>query len=593
MIAEAIMSAFEAFLNDPSSVLPDDAINPDPVDFDDSDLTDPDLAYLADDALPCPDNGCIIAVIDDAIPFAHERLRLANGHSRVASIWVQDAAFRPGASGSDLPNGIELRGTEIDQYLAQARAGQIPGEDAIYRQTGVVDMTRQTTQSTAFANGHGAAVAALAAGFPPSDPAGRRFPVIAVNLPPKLTEDSMGTLTPPLLLSSFLFVIHRARRLCRFIEKRQGRPHGSVKLPLVINLSYGVTAGARDGSSLLELFMDAVSQFGAPDLGDIHFVLPTGNGRLDRLSGILKPGQAVGWRLPPDDRTMTPLEIWGPEREGLDGDLLQIELTAPGHTPVTTAFSGPWQYQTLIADGDGQEIARAYYTPRLLGGNRWREGITVMINPTCPARLGEPFAPPGDWRIGLASASPSGDYEICVQRDEVIRGFRGGARQSWLSDPAYRIYDEAGRVIDTDAANGGSPLVRRTGAFNAYAGGARSLRAGATVLRMDPQPPYLPAESLSPYSSLLKNDEGGDCLVLVDRAITQPGMLVCGRNSGCFGIMSGSSLAAPQLTRWLAGQLAGGEQPADRAAIRTLAGAVATGHIPTPVLPAAQRFSEY
>lgn len=593
MIAEAMLSAFEAFLNDPSAVLPDDAINPDPVDFDESDLDDPALAYLADDALPCPDTGCIIAVIDDAIPFAHEKLRLANGHSRVASIWVQDAKFRAGEVGSDLPNGIELRGSEIDDFLAQARAGQIPGEDAIYFGTGVVDMTRETTQSTAFANGHGAAVAMLAAGFPASDPTGRQHPVIAVNLPSRLTEDSMGTLTPPLLLSSFLFVIHRARRLCRFIEKRQCRPHGSVKLPVVVNLSYGVTAGARDGSSLLELFMDAVSQFGAPDLGDIHFVLPTGNGRLSRLSGALKPGEELGWQLPPDDRTMTPLEIWGPEREGLDADLMQITLTAPGYGAETTNFTGPWQYQTLASDGDGQEIARAYYTPRNLGGNRWREGITVMINPTCPERLGEPFAPPGEWRVGIAASAVGSSYEICVQRDEVIRGFRGGARQSWLVDPAYRVYDEAGRVIDTDADNGGNPLVLRSGTYNAYAGGARSLRAGSTVLRMNKLPPYIPAESVSPYCSLLKNDEGGDCLMLVDRAITQPGMLTSGRNSGSYGMMSGTSMAAPQLTRWLAGQLAAGERPADRAAIRTLAETAAVLAIPTPVLPAKAAFTEY
>ncbi|MCF3974363.1 hypothetical protein L1965_11850 [Paracoccus sp. EGI L200073] len=579
-----MLSAFEAFLNDPSAVLPADSINPDPAEFDDSDLSDPALAYLSDDALPCPDTGCIIAVIDDAIPFAHERLRLANGHSRVASIWVQDARCRSGASGSDLPNGIELRGAEIDDYLARARAGQIPGEDAIYRLTGVVDMTRQTTQSTAFAHGHGAAVAMLAAGFPTSDPTGRRHPVIAVNLPPKLTEDSMGTLTPPLLLSSFLFVIHRARRLCRFIEKRQGRDHGSVRLPVVINLSYGVTAGARDGSSLLELFMDAVSQSGAPDLGDIHFVLPTGNGRLERLSGVLSPGDELGWRLPPDDRTMTPLEIWGPTRAGLESELMQIVLTAPGHNPVATAFSGPWQYQTLVSDGAGQEIARAYYTPRLVGDNRWREGITVMINPTCPERLGEPFAPPGNWRIAIAGSAPAGEYEICVQRDEVIRGFRSGARQSWLIDPAYRVHDEAGRLILTDAENGGAPKVLRSRTLNAYAGGRRSLRAGA----VDAQ-----RRSLISYCSLLHDGQGGDCLAVVDCAITQPGMVVSGRSSGAFGLLSGTSLAAPQLARWLATQLSAGASVTNRSAIRALAETLSETPGPTPVLPALRQFPEF
>ena len=79
MIALAIMSAFEDFVNDPAGVLPDDAMNPDPQELDDSDLDDPALAYLEDAALPDPDRGCILAVIDDAIPFAHERLTLPGG----------------------------------------------------------------------------------------------------------------------------------------------------------------------------------------------------------------------------------------------------------------------------------------------------------------------------------------------------------------------------------------------------------------------------------------------------------------------------------------------------------------------------------
>ena len=41
MIALAIMSAFEDFVNDPAGVLPDDAMNPDPQELDDSDLDDP------------------------------------------------------------------------------------------------------------------------------------------------------------------------------------------------------------------------------------------------------------------------------------------------------------------------------------------------------------------------------------------------------------------------------------------------------------------------------------------------------------------------------------------------------------------------
>lgn len=575
MIALAMASAFEQFLNDPSGILADDTINHHPQPLDDTDLTDASLAYLADDALPDPDHGCIVGVIDDAIPFAHERLRLANGHSRVASIWVQDARFRPGAAGGDLPSGTELRGAEIDTWLVRMRAGEVPGEDAIYRGTGALDMTRDTTHSTAFAAGHGAAVAMLAAGFAPDDPAARNHPLIAVSLPPKITEDSMGTLAPISILCSILFIISRARRLCRLIEARTPGRRDPVRLPVVINLSFGLTAGARDGSSLLEQFMDAVSSFQAADLGPVRFVLPVGNHRLARLHGRLRPGEDLGWRLPPDDRTLTAVEIWGPVRNALPQHKMQITLTPPGQQATTTAFTSVWQY-TVLKDSKGQDIARAYYTPRLLDDGRWREGVVVMVMPTCPERLAEPYAPPGEWRIGVAPASGEGEYDIGVQRDEVIRGFHREARQSWLHDPAYRIHDDAGRLVELDDASGAK--VVRTGAFNAYAGGRHSLRAGAIVENPG---------RLAPYCSLLHDGQGGDCLATVDRSLGHPGKITRGRDSGSFGLMSGTSMAAPQLTRWLAGELARGTPLPDRAAVRNhLTAAPSSATIgTTPKLP--------
>ena len=581
MIAMAILSAFEEFVNDPAGVLPNDAINAAPQDLDDSDLTDPALAWLDDAALPDPEQGCIIAVIDDAIPFAHERLTLPGGVSRVAAFWAQDARF-VGGPGVDLPSGTELRGGKIGELLQQVAAGLLPGEDAIYRQTGVLDFLRRTTPSAAYAAPHGAAVALLAAGFAPDDPQARNHPLIAVNLPPKITEDSMGTLAPVSILTSILFIITRARRLCRFIEARKGLPARSVKLPVVINLSFGLTAGACDGSSLLERFMDAVSDFGAPDLGPVHFVLPTGNNRQSRLFARLKPGEDIGWRIQPDDRTITPVEIWGPVHAGPPDGGFQIIVTPPGLAPATTAFTAPWQY-ALLTGANGAELGRAYYTPRLLQDGTWREGATVIVNPTCPELIGEPWAMPGEWRIGIDAASLEGEYQIAVQRDEVIRGFHREARQSWLHDPAYQMEDAAGRAVLHDPADTASKVVR-DGAFNAYAGGARPIRVGAVEFA---------GLGLSPYCSTLPNGEGGDCLMPVDAAPGQFGMIVRGRGSGAFSIQSGTSLAAPQVAHWLAVRLAAGDSPNDRAAIRDLADSVAVENDPTPVLEGIERITPF
>ncbi|MTE00753.1 hypothetical protein GIY56_10665 [Paracoccus sp. YIM 132242] len=581
-LANGIVTAFEDFLNDPAGVLSGDAANTDRRMASDDDLADPALAYLSDSALPDPGKGCIIGVIDDGIPFVHQCFTLPGHVSRMASVWMQDARFRPGV-GDDLPSGAEWRGAELSALLAGAASGETRNEDAIYRLTGAVDLTRPGPPSGAFETGHGAAVAPLAAGFDPADPQARNHPVIAVCLPPRIIADSMGVLAPVPILTGMLFIIHRARRLCRFIEARRGLSTGDVRLPVVINLSLGLTAGPRDGSTLLERFMDAVSATQAADLGPVQFVLPMGNHRQSRLRARLRRGQQVGWRLPPDDTTINAIEIWGPPHDHPPKGALQVTLTLPGHAPATTAFTLPWQF-SVLSDGKGMPLARAYYTPHLLPDGRWRDGIAVIATPTCPERLGEPFAPPGEWRVEIAGSHGDAIYDVTAQRDEVIRGFRRGARQSWFRDPAYRSHTEAGFPILTDAQNGGDPLVIRKGTVNSYATGSRTLRAGAI---------YRHTEQDTAYGALLNDGQPGDCLAPVDRSVNSDSMIVRGRGSGSFALASGTSLAAPQLARWLAVQLSGGAALEGRQAIRNQAQQQFGTQGQPPILPLAAHFRDF
>lgn len=551
-LARAIVSAFSAFLDDPAGILSDDARNPQPRQLAD-DPADPRLAYLSDGALPDPARACIIGVIDDAIPFLHQSLTLPGGLSRVAAVWMQDARYRPGA-GIDLPTGAEWRGAELSGLLARPL-----DEDALYRLAGAVDMRRPGIPSAAFANGHGAGVTTLAAGFRPHDPAARNHPVIGVALPPAIIADSTGVLAAVPILAGFLFVVNRARRLCRFLEARGGLAENTVRLPVVINLSMGVTAGPRDGSTLLERFMDALSEAEAPGLGPVHVVLPMGNHRQARLRARLKPGTAIAWHLPPDDPTINAVEIWGPPRPGAP---LQVTLTGPGLAPATTAFNAPWQVSVLFDPG-GRALVRAYTAPQVTRDGQWRDNVTVIALPTRPERAGEPFATPGEWRIEIPADAPAGDYDLSAQRDEVIRGYHGGARQGRFHDPAYRSHDPSGFPNLTDAGNGGQPQIVREDTINVYATGRRPLRAGAAFLRNG---------RVTPHVGLAGGGAPGDVLAPVDRSATVGGMIVDARGSGGFGLGSGTSLAGPQLTRWLAGVLAQDPQPLGRLATIARAG---------------------
>lgn len=546
----------------PSAVLPPDAVNRDPAPAGAGPL-------MAAGALPDPDRGCIIAVIDDAIPFAHQHLRLPGALSRVASLWVQDARVDPDGPGRDLPWGIELRGARIGGWLAGLESGAIAAEDAVYRRAGVVAMDRRTTHSAAFAAGHGAAVALLAAGFAPDDPRARDHPVIGVTLAPGVIADTSATLAQDPLLAAIVFVITRARMLCRQVEAAHGLPVDSVRLPVVLNLSLGLTAGPRDGTGLLERFLDALATHASTGLGPVHAVLPTGNHRMARLRATLRPQGRIGWQLPPDDATQTPLEIWGPVRPTRPDWPMRIGLTPPGGAEARTGFVAPDQ-SSMLRNARGQDLARAFYRV-MPHPDGWRECMTLIVAPTCPAQIGDNWAPPGRWQLTLVQGD--GDHAVSVQRDDVLRGFPREARQSWLRQPAYTDLDNRGFPVLLDPPDDSPARVQRADTVNAYATGRHGLRVGAVDRR---------GQGMA-YASLIGAAQRGDLLACVDRSQAMPGMIVRGRTSGSFGLMSGSSMAAPQATRWLAAHLANGARPENRAAILSLASGSADG--PTPVLP--------
>lgn len=590
VLADSMSKLFTEFLEDPAQVLSPDARNDqfDPRRAENFD--DEAFRYLPDDALPDRKTGCIIGVIDDAVPFVHQRFTMPGNRSRVASVWLQDAR-RGKTVAADLPSGAEWRGVDLSRMLADVANGELAGEDAIYRLTGAVDMTRSNAPpSGAFETGHGAAVAPLAAGFDPGTEQGKDHPLIAVCLPPLITADSMGVLAPVPILTGIMFIISRACGLCRYIERQGRHRRNSVELPVVINLSMGLTAGPRDGSSPLERFMDAVSDGKVNGLGPIHFVLPAGNHRQGRLRARLRPGQQLGWRLPADDPTINAVEIWGPRYRNSPGADLKVSLAAPGLGPATTIFTAPRQF-SILRGPDGADLAWVYYTPTAFPDGTHRDGIVVIATPTCPTRLGDPFGLPGEWQIGIPDGLPQGDYDLSAQRDEVIRGFRKAARQSWFHDPDYRAYDMAGRPILTDGDNGGSPKVIRADTVNTYATGRWPLRGGAVDAQSARTTAYTSLLS-DKQSNPLLNEQPGDCRAPVDASVNHPYRIVCGRNSGGFALSSGTSMAAPQLARWLAGQLSQGQRPGSRAAIRTLARPIGSTD-PAPIVAFPAEFREF
>ncbi len=479
-----------------------------------------DGAHLLDDAAGTRH---VIGVIDHAIPFAHPRLTDAVGNARTAAIWMMDGLDPDDvalASGGDLPFGTELRGPAITTLRARHRSAWGVDEDALYRAAGAVSAARTRRMSLARSATHGAAIADIAAGAAPDSPAAEGRPLIAVGLPDDVVRDTSGTLAPWFVLLGTLFVLRRAQMLSRTI----GRP-----LPVTVNLSFGVTAGARDGSGHVDRFQDAVT-LGAEGmgLGPVRFVVPMGNHLQSRTGGILEPGQSVGWRIPPQDATPSYLDIRLPHPQP---DRARLILTPPGGAPQATPLPAPGQSRDLM---DGDRHLGRLYAARVRGAVGHVLVLTLAVPPTDGRGAPEIAGRPGLWDVMLeATDQPA---EIAVQRDDSGRALPSFGRQSKLIHHSYVRTDPIGHPL----RDGDVGPVRRGRTVNAFACGHEQVRVGATDA----------GGAMAPYSGrdAARAAADGDELAPGDRSRNRAGLVTAGPRAGGHQRIRGTSIAAAGVT---------------------------------------------
>lgn len=521
-----------------------------------------DDGFLSAQAIPeDPTNLSIVAVIDHGIPFAHRLLTTSGGHSRVAAIWLQDAPARD--KRVDIAFGRELRGTMIDSLRFAGGSVPVRDEDAIYRKLGLMDPARAGGSDLARRTSHGAGVTAMAAGYDPDDPAGLNHPLIAVSLPDFSVGDTSGSFAPLFIQAAVVYVISRARALTTSMIAATGR---QIIPSVTVNLSMGLTAGARDGSSLISRLQDAISTAPRTGLGSVHFVLPTGNNRQKQARAVLRPGEEIDWHLPPDDRTPSALELWGPAQT-VSTLPIQLRITLPNGNAIETKFAIEGGVARIM-DDHGRELTRLALQHRQAEGGK-RQCLTIILPPTLPETSNEVSAPPGLWRIALLPSAP-GPCELAVHRDDSLPGFRQNGRQSRLVDPSYRRREDDGHWSGADSEPPFSKI-RRNGTSSSYAGGRAQLRIGGTLARPSSPP------AVAPYCGLLAAGAPGDITAYSDRSWISRGIIVPGIRGAAMQAMSGTSIAAPRVARWLSGQLAAGAVLHDRASIlAALRGTVTT-----------------
>lgn len=173
--------------------------------------------------------GVLTAIVDSGIDYASNDFRNADGTTRIRALWDQTI---PGNPPEGYYIGTEYTEEQINEALRQTdRAGReriVPSRDI---------------------SGHGTAVAGVAAGNGAGSP-GRQYAGVAPEselLVVKLgspRQDGFPRTTE--LMQGVDYVIRKALE---------------YQMPVAVNISFGNTYGSHDGMSLLERFLDDISNY--------------------------------------------------------------------------------------------------------------------------------------------------------------------------------------------------------------------------------------------------------------------------------------------------------------------------------------------
>jgi hypothetical protein len=274
------------------------------------------------------------------------------------------------------------------------------------------------------------------------------------------------------------------------------------------------------------------------------------------------------------------MEIWLPFPTTAPPPTVDFRVTTP--TGVTSPWIGPggnWPWPSL---GNVRFYANYPIVPS--GG---RQQIVLTSAPTAaldPALT--PVAPSGTWRVEVRYNGAPIVMHAWIQRGDTPFGYPLRGRQSRFDHPDYQRFIRVGALkkpvgaLNEEDIPPQSPLVRRgtisamgTGREAVVIGGFR--RGDYAASRYSGSGPIVsPPGFVGPWRV------GPDVTAVADDSVALHGVLAAGTRSGSVFAMDGTSVAAPQITRLIAGLMTAG-LPSDRAAVQ----AIATTMDPAPPLP--------
>lgn len=500
--------------------------------------------------------GPVLGLIDGGLALANAAFLDARGRARVKHFWRQDSCYggpwpgqnhhgdghvpldpaRAGPTPPDMGYGHALDAAAINAGMARfIPPGGTLDEDALYRHLQLWDLARPVN--------HGTHVMSLAAGsatpqLPHHDEASR-CDLIAVQLDWSNILDTSGGAMNVSVLDALMFILARCA------------PSAEV----MVNISWGTLAGPHDGSSILEAAMDQAIEL----LGDrLQITVPAGNAYQSRThaNAELSPGKHrdLHWRVLPEDRTQSFLEIWLPDL----AEAVAIEVTPPGASEPLPALrlgeAGVW-----VGKADGRRAAHpvcGLIVPQRSALGAQGTCALLALAPTFAWQAETATAPFGVWRVRITNeGGNTWPFDAYIERDDVALGQHTGARQSYFEDADY---DTSGNLGSFQDVPDSPTAIRRSGTFNSLSTGQRTISVGGTRRVLGPGLGAL--SRFARYSPQKPDPDAGrpqrpgvkkvpDTLQPSDDNAALWGVLGTGSLSGSTARLAGTSSSAPQEAR--------------------------------------------
>lgn len=492
----------------------------------------------------------VVAIIDDGIGFLNKAFQ--NGKdTRFGACWIQ-AQERIAKNKNSVLLGKVLQQSDIDDILAV----EVLDEAHQYARINDELVDFGAHRSTDFAFSHGTHVLDLAAGAGDANLGQNDFsevakwPLLAVQLPSESVADSSGMRLETHMVMGVRWILAQMKAH----YKKCDMP------PLIINISFGLMAGPKNGTRFSEYQI-------AKELA--HFpktqvVYAYGNGGQSNMVAVLKSsgetGTHVDWLIQPDNFSSSFVEIMAKNCDDLP-KTLEIEIT----TPDGEGISGPIPLVDRFVDIGGS--ARLYHVGKRLvdpDENIYRPAhLALAVAPTAAKRIRDTLAVAGAWRIAISGQGAEGqDIILQVQRGDTVTGYKTQSRQSYFA--TARAWSDAKQDYSAPGVDGTVTYAGTNSAMttvhNAHELSVRCRihTVGGAVKDGETAKP-------APYTAMGAGWSGGGP---TDSSVSEEGnfnsgILASGTLSGSVRPLSGTSAAAPQVTRALA-HIAAGNDCVDR-----------------------------